>query len=191
MNAVVVVASGDGSFPRRRGRPPGSAGHQPERFKSQLASLVVLGKRNIEIAMVLGVSSKTVGLWLRHPAVQAEIRELEAELRQRTQMQFAALFPVTIKAMRKLLRADDPQIVLNAIEMVWISLGRLPPKGARTNCNRTTAVSPHRWQRGLILQPPPLDREQYAEAVRLIRAERERMERNDVGGPVNPPQGGL
>jgi hypothetical protein len=79
MNAVVVLPTEDGSPPRRRGRPLGSTGHQAERFRHQLAALVLMGKRNSEIAKALDVSSKTITLWLRHPSVQAEIRELEAE----------------------------------------------------------------------------------------------------------------
>jgi DNA-binding CsgD family transcriptional regulator len=65
MNDVAVTQLPENEARRPRlGRPRGSTGHQAERFRCQLASLVVSGKRNIEIARALGVSAKTVRLWL-------------------------------------------------------------------------------------------------------------------------------
>jgi hypothetical protein len=177
MNPVAILRAEDGFRPRRRGRPAGSTGQQAERFKHRLASLVVLGKKNVEIANALGVSAKTIGLWLRHPAVQAEIRELEADLRQRTRRQFEALFPLTIKATRKLLRDDDSRIVLQAVEMVWIALGRIPPKGARLVCDHAAPTSAHPWERSHSHPSRQPDGAHYSELMKTVRAERERMER--------------
>jgi|SRR5581483_7860458 len=110
----------------RIGRPRGSTGSQIQRIKHRVASLVVLGKRNTEIAQALGVCSRTIRLWLRHPDVKAEIAALEAQLRQREAHLMAGLVRRSVQRLRRIVRYGDDETALAAIELIWTASGRLP-----------------------------------------------------------------
>jgi hypothetical protein len=124
-------------------------------------------------------------MWLQHPAVRAAIEELEAEVHRVTQRRMAALLPLSVKAMKELLRHDDARIVLRAVEMVWVALGRLPAKGAHvTLCshNHLAISTAHRPQHRSLNLGQQLDREDYEATVRMIRAELAKREHAD--GPA-------
>jgi hypothetical protein len=125
-------------------------------------------------------------MWVQHPAVRIAIEELEAELHSVTQRRMAALFPLSVRAMTRLLRDDDARVVLRAVEMVWIALGRLPPKGAHVtlcNHNHLAIGTPHCLHPGSLGLGQQLDREDVQEAMRMLQAERERIEREKVQMP--------
>lgn len=169
-----VTSGNENEIGRSRvGRPRGSAGHQAERLKFRLASLVVLGKRNIEIATALDVSAKTVRLWLQHPDVRAEIRELEEELHHSTERLFAGLFRASVKRLKKILRHGDEKAALRAIEMIWTATGRLPQRG-----NSETGM----YNRQRLLNQPNVfihDEEDAHAALQLLKEERRRQQRCD------------
>jgi hypothetical protein len=133
-------------------------------MKYQLASLVLLGKRNNQIARALGVSSKTVRLWLRHPEVQETIRELEAELHGSTERLLASLCRESIIRMRKIIRHGEGKLALRAIELLLLH-GPLSAQNAGDT-------------RHIVPQPRfILDRADARAALSLLRQERERQER--------------
>lgn len=160
------VAECDDGHPSPLGRPRGSTGHQPERVRYQLASLVVLGKRNVEIARVLGVSPKSVRLWLRHPEVQREIRELERELHHSTERLLRGLVRKSVRRLGKILERGDSKAALRAIELVWQGQGRLP----NGNLEPLIGASP-------MDDPLINDREDARAAIALLRADREAREK--------------
>jgi hypothetical protein len=166
--------------PRRTlGRPPGSTGSQIERNKHRLASLVVLGKRNGQIAREFGVSCRTIRAWLDHPEVQEAIREAEEEVVRRTKGLVFRVYCKSIRAIERILTDGDTKSKLRAIELIWITQGRLPPRGARVtlcNHNHLETGTPRCQQSG----QRALDQEEAREAMSLLRAERERQERAEA-----------
>ena len=140
--------------------------------------LVVTAKRTAQIAKAFGVSERTIRTWLGYPEVQQEIWTVQQDYRRRTERQLMRLFRESIPAMEDILKHADRRTKLRAIEMVWVSVGRLPPKGARiTLCNHNhVAMGTHRPPPGSLGPAQQLDREEYQEALRMLRAERERME---------------
>jgi hypothetical protein len=162
-----VVTLDDAPRRTRLGRPPGSTGSQIERNKHRLASLVVLGKRNGQIAREFGVSPRTIHTWLNDAEVQEAIRELEEERRRSTERLLAGLDRRSVMRMDEIIRKGGDKEALRAIALLWTSLGRLPQKGA----SETNAFN---QQQGYHLN---FDRADAKAAMALLRQERERQER--------------
>ena len=165
----VAVAAGLAPRRTRLGRPRGSTGSQIERNKHRLASLVLLGRRNGQIARELGVSSRTIRTWLNHPDVQEAIRELEEELHRSTERLLAGLYRGSIRRMHEIIRKGEGKLALRAIELLWSSSGLLQKAGPETNV--------FNQQRQLVNVQPTFDRADAKAAMALLRRERERHER--------------
>ncbi len=162
-----VVALDDAPRRTRLGRPPGSTGAQIERNKHRLASLVVLGKRNGQIAREFGVSSRTIRTWLDHPEVLEAIRELEEESHRSTERLLAGLLRASIRRTNKIIRHGESKVALRAIELFWNSSGLLQKAGPETNV----------FNRQQLVQPMIMDRADAKAAMALLRQERERQRR--------------
>jgi hypothetical protein len=91
---------------------------------------VVVGKRNSEIATILGVSCKTVRVWLERPVVQEEIRELEADMHASTARLLAGLDRAGIQRLNTLIRTAEPKVALRAIEILLNAQSRLATMAA-------------------------------------------------------------
>ncbi len=165
--AMEIVPPEEPASPRR-GRPAGSHGSQIARVKRRLALGVVSGKRNREIANDLGVSTKTVCLWLRHPDVQMEIQELERELHRRTERHLTALFRTSVRRLGEILKHGDDKAALRATELVWRAHGRLLAG------MEEAAIGAHAVHRPRMFIH---DREDAEAAVALLKAERRRIAR--------------
>ncbi len=174
MNPVVVkmkvLPPEDSLRPPRRGRPPGSTGAQIERIKYHLAFLVVSGQRNIQIAKALGVCPKTIAMWLQHPAVQEEIRELEADSHRSTQRLVAGLFRASAKRLRRMIRKGDDGVALQAIQLLWRTHAQLTP------ANEQGTVSTSFMSRPSLIT----DDADAKAAMSLLKQERRRLERENL-----------
>ena len=88
------------------------------------------------------------------------------------------LFRKSIASMAQILENGGDKTRLRAIEMVWTSMGRLPPKGAHvTPCNHNHLAmgTPGRRPSDPLGSGLQLDHEDARAAMRLLIRERERQ----------------
>ena len=111
------------------------------------------------------------------------VHKVIQEARKRELREMVETSEEQLQAMKKLLRANDGRVVLRAVEMVWIALGRLPPKGAHVtlcNHNHLAIGNPRCPPSGLLGREQPFDRADAKAAMALLRQERERQEREKL-----------
>ena len=112
----------------------------------------------------------TVRSYLESPEVQEQIQTTAQELYERGEREFQALFLKSIKRTGTLIARGEGEIALEAIKMVWQSLGRYNPKGPDTNINN------YNQQAGGI----PLEREDAKTILDLLREKRKELKTKEL-----------